>query len=257
MGKQPVRQRIRNIFASFALLVLAVSVSLIVAEAVARFAFRDITTTRDNTSYFAKRWNQKHPPVVNRWGFREREFSQKRPSSAYRIAVVGDSFTYGQGISIEDRLTNITDRRLKKISKRYEVLNFGRPGTETIDHVEILKNIVLDVQPNYVLLQWFINDVEGHSGVRPQPWRLLPSDILTSLLHSHSALYYLLNTQSFNQFCRGLEFERGVGGCEFSSALQTGPKFSSTASTASSFAKGPGWLSRRLAQSRVIGVTEA
>ena len=73
---------------------------------------------------------------------------------------------------------------------------FARPDAvaETIDHVAILRDFALPLAPDYVLLQWFVNDVEGHdkSG-RPTFYRLVPSDFLTGYLHRHSVLYYLIN----------------------------------------------------------------
>ena len=104
--------------------------------------------------------------------------------------MVGDSFTYGQGIPTEDRLTEILQERLGGDPGRFEILNFGRKGTETFEHVETLKEAVLPAAPHFVLLQWFINDVEGDdkSG-RPRGWRFLPSDFL----RNRSALHYLVN----------------------------------------------------------------
>jgi hypothetical protein len=200
LGKKRTRLALMGITV-FGLSMLA---TLLAAEFVTRIVFHDIGTTADNTSYFAERWRQTHPSNLNHWGFREKEFSLKPPSDTYRIAVVGDSFTYGQGISVKDRFSNILEQRLNGNGGRYEVLNFGRPGTETVDHVEILRDVVLDAEPNYVLLQWFINDVDGNSSDRPRPWRLIPSDTLSAFLHRHSALYYLVNQE-------WVKFQRRVG----------------------------------------------
>jgi hypothetical protein len=51
-------------------------------------------------------------------------------------------------------------------------------------------------EPDFVLLQWYVNDFEGSSdGQRPRPWRLLPSSFLLRKLEATSALYFLLNQQ--------------------------------------------------------------
>ena len=176
--------------------VISTGVFLILAELTTRYLYRDITTTLDNTSYFSRNWRENNSPIINTSGFREREFSRNKPIGIYRIAVIGDSFTYGQGIAEEMRFTNLLEQRLNDRTRRYEVLNFGRPGAETVDHLEILDTYVLDLSPDFVILQWFVNDVEGHdkSG-RPKPHRLLPSSYLAGLLHRNSALYYLINTR--------------------------------------------------------------
>ena len=55
---------------------------------------------------------------------------------------------------------------------------------------------MLPLHPDFVLLQWYENDVEGlDKSRRPRPWRLLPSDTLTGLLRGRSALYFLMERQ--------------------------------------------------------------
>lgn len=77
-----------------------------------------------------------------------------------------------------------------------QILNFGRPGADIVDHVTILTDQVLGTDPDFIILQWFTNDVERtDNGEWPRPLRLLPSDFLTSKLSKVSALYYLLNQQ--------------------------------------------------------------
>jgi hypothetical protein len=106
------------------------------------------------------------------------------------VAVIGDSFTFGQGIEAEDRFSNRLERSLA--GSRVEFLNFGRPGDETVDELETLAQVVLPIRPDFVLLQWYVNDVEGRDhSQRPQPAPLL-SHWSASLLREHSVLYFLL-----------------------------------------------------------------
>ncbi|MGI9305486.1 MAG: hypothetical protein ACR2RB_22700, partial [Gammaproteobacteria bacterium] len=88
----------------------------------------------------------------------------------------------------------ILERALQNNELPVQVLNFGRPGAETVDHIEILNKYVIPANPDFILLQWFINDVEGRdkSG-RPTYLRLIPSSTFTHALTKHSALYYLAN----------------------------------------------------------------
>ena len=192
------RQRSKTIIATIALVATSTVVALGVSEAVVRYVYRDISSTPDNSSYFAHRWQREYPPQINRLGFREREINPIRPEDVYRIAVIGDSLTYGQGIEENKRFTNLLEQYLNKsgMNGRYEILNFGRPGTETVDHIIILKEFVIDIQPNFVLLQWYVNDAEGHNK-DGRPWfhRLIPSDMIVGFLHDHFALFYLLNQQ--------------------------------------------------------------
>ena len=168
---------------------MIIIVLLVSAELALRSIFRDVTTTSDNRSYFAKRWRHQTVPRQNTWGFRERDFDLVKPEGVYRIAVIGDSITYGQGIEEADRFTNLLEKELNGKNGQYEVLNFGRPGAETVDHLDFLKDPVLNADPDSILLQWYTNDVEGHDkSEHPRPLGLIPIR-----LRRNSALFYLLH----------------------------------------------------------------
>ena len=78
--------------------------------------------------------------------------------------------------------------------KKHEVLNFGQPGAQTIDEVISLRNTVLRTNPDFILLQWFINDVEGHNKLsRKKVIPVLRS--LHTMLKSSSAFYFLIGLQ--------------------------------------------------------------
>jgi len=188
--------RTKELLANLLLLSVTATLMLIVAEVFVRYLFVDIATTGDNTSYFALRWNKTHTISVNSHGFREREITKQKPANVYRIIVIGDSLTYGQGVAEQDRFSNIIERKLNetKIATEiaYEVLNFGKPGAETIDHIGFLEKVIA-LDPDFILLQWFINDVEGRDkSARPRPYRLIPSDYLSRFFHRNSALHYLI-----------------------------------------------------------------
>lgn len=172
------RQSAYSLFINLTILFITTIVLLVIIEFGLRFIFRDVTTTVDNESYFAKRW---HKTVrYNTWGFRERDFDLVKPEGVYRIAVIGDSITYGQGIEERDRFTNLLEKQLNNENGNggYEVLNFGRPGAETIDHLDFLNDPVLSTDPDFVLLQWYTNDVESRDkSERTRPLELIPSKL--------------------------------------------------------------------------------
>ena len=135
---------------------------LIFGEYFFRFIYKDVTTAADNPSYFSDKWRK--TVRLNSFNFRERHFNLEKPDGVYRIAVVGDSMTFGQGIEEEDRYSNLLEKKLNNINQnshtKYEVLNFGKPGAETLDHIYFLKFFVLPSNPDFILLQWYINDVK-------------------------------------------------------------------------------------------------
>ena len=157
-----------------ALLLVATATTLIVGELAARVVFRDTTTTADNRSYFALEWKRTHVRL-NRLGFREREIEPKL-AGAYRVAFIGDSFAFGQGIDESERMSNLLEGALRKRAPNVDVLNFGNPGNNTADEVAVLQEVLATAHPDFVLLQWFVNDVENkgpaggdQSSLEPEP----------------------------------------------------------------------------------------
>lgn len=161
--------------------------ALYAGEHVLRFMYRDVRSSGNALDYFSQR--HAGPRIVrNGLGFREREIPAK--TDRFRIAVLGDSFTFGNGLEDTDRLSNQLQAQL---GSRYEVFNFGVPGANMPDHRETLRR-ALGISPDFVLLQLFTNDFETASMRRPRPYPLLPG-ALDRELQGKSLLYCLLKRQ--------------------------------------------------------------
>jgi hypothetical protein len=188
--------RFRRVLLRISILVLASVMALALGELGVRWLLRDMGSTGDGTSWFARRWSS--TVRVNAAGFRDAEFTPHPAPGRYRISVIGDSLAYGQGIEEWQRFTDRIETALNDRAgrDRFELLNFGRSGSETKDHLAILDEVIEGSSPDYVLLQWYRNDVEGaDKSRRPRPIPLVPSERLTRWLARHSALYYLLNVR--------------------------------------------------------------
>jgi lysophospholipase L1-like esterase len=183
--------RIRAAVLRLVVVLLVTAASLVGAEYAARFAFRNARSSGDAGDFVAARGGG--PAIVNNHlGFREREIPPKSPDR-YRIVVVGDSFTWGQGIGADERFSNLLEGFL---GPGYEVLNFARPGNNMPEHLEVLGE-ALPVSPDFILLQLYINDFETPEMNRPRPYPLLPSSLDRGLEQS-SVLYDLMNRQWAN-----------------------------------------------------------
>ena len=169
--------------------VVTFAVMLVAGEYLVRWIYRDVTTTGDDRGYFSAKW---HVAAVqfNSAGFRERPFQPAKTPGTYRIAVMGDSFTYGNGIAAEERFSTLLQRDL---GEGFEVLNFGLPGFNTPEVAALLQQQVRGYQPDFILVQWFVNDVEGSGRHRPAYHPLLPSRP-HEWLHRNSALYTLFDS---------------------------------------------------------------
>jgi len=156
-----VRIALRLLFAT-----IVFAAMLVAAEYALRYWFRHVRSSGNAGDYFA----QAHQPQIstNSLGYRERELGARDPGR-YRIVVVGDSFTFGQGIEAPERFSNLVEGSL---GPRYEVLNFGVPGHDMPQHLEVLGQVLL-LGPDFVLLQLFINDFETAQMERPRPHPLI------------------------------------------------------------------------------------
>ena len=119
---------------------------------------RWIHARRPANDYRTITWG--HPVTTNRFGFREREFKVPKPSGTYRVMVLGDSFTWGSGLSLEERYTERIQRHLRQRfpERNIEVLNFGQPSTPTTEHARNLTQFVDRVTPDRIVVGFCVND---------------------------------------------------------------------------------------------------
>ncbi|RPJ33324.1 MAG: SGNH/GDSL hydrolase family protein, partial [Planctomycetaceae bacterium] len=104
-------------------------------------------------------WGQ--PIHLNRFGFRSREL-QPKPPGTFRIMVLGDSMTWGAGIAVEQRYTDILERLLNADfqTDKFEVHNFGVSGGPMILHARILEWHIGIVQPDLIIVGFCYNDAD-------------------------------------------------------------------------------------------------
>ena len=102
--------------------------------------------------------------AINRAGFRDYEYPEQKPEGTYRIVVLGNSTTAGNGVA---NLDNIYTKRLEKLlntstdpSIRYEVLNMGVGGYQPLQEIETLREKGLKYNPDMVLVTFSTNDFE-------------------------------------------------------------------------------------------------
>lgn len=180
--------RAGRILLRLALVVIVTALALIGAEYLARFQFHRAQSSGRAGDFIAR--HAAGPALrSNSLGFREREIPPKS-RDRYRIVVAGDSFTWGQGVEERERFSNLLEEFLEP---RYEVFNFGRPGNNMPEHLEVLTQ-ALTVSPDFVLLQIYINDFETASMQRPQAYPLLPASIERKIEGS-SLVYDMARTE--------------------------------------------------------------
>ena len=86
----------------------------------------------------------------------------EKDNSTFRIAFIGDSYTYGQYVPKNKTFTYLLSKKLNKRNKiNYKIYNFGVPGYNLADMNFLLEDQVIDCEPNLVIYSFFQNDLTG------------------------------------------------------------------------------------------------
>ncbi len=100
-----------------------------------------------------------HDVRINSDGFREdQEYTVERNEN-YRIAVLGDSLTFGWGVAKEETFEVILEEMLNE-KRPTEMINFGHGNYNTSQQVNLFKDKGLKYNPDKVVVFYFINDAE-------------------------------------------------------------------------------------------------
>lgn len=119
--------------------------------------------------------------------FQDYKYSASKPTGTYRIAVVGDSFTFGPYLQFDDTFPKRLERLfgLSASYARVEVMNVGICGYSTRQEAALIKRLISEYHPDRILLQITLNDPEV------QPYRVThpPQVVSKSWLSRHSKLW--------------------------------------------------------------------
>lgn len=152
----------RSLIKNLLLLASVILISLLIIEIVLRINFQD-TTFGSGVGPNSLRFNVKYAHL-NSDGMRDREFTVNKPNNTIRIAGLGDSYTFGSGIKdVNDTYLKVLERMLnsRTSGEKYEVLNFGIPGKDTEDELEIMRDKVLKYDPDIIMIGYVLNDLKN------------------------------------------------------------------------------------------------
>lgn len=101
----------------------------------------------------------------NSQGFRDRERAIERGTVRFRALAIGDSQTYGAGVTYDETFAALLESRLREIEPTAEVLNLGVPGWEPPEELHLLNMYGMQFQPDVVLMNFYVgNDVIRRRG---------------------------------------------------------------------------------------------
>ncbi|HOZ49672.1 MAG TPA: hypothetical protein PLO37_22280 [Candidatus Hydrogenedentes bacterium] len=93
----------------------------------------------------------KYKEVANGIGLRDHEVTLGR-SERYRILALGDSFTYGWGVELEQTWVKLLEKELGARGHDVEIVNAGAPGASPSRYVEIASVAIPNLKPDLVLV---------------------------------------------------------------------------------------------------------
>lgn len=103
------------------------------------------------------------------------DVSGPKPAGVRRIVIQGDSITWGQGVRHESQLySQLLLDRLRRLDPRIEVAALAKGGREINGHLEQLQRRGAEIEPDAIIYQWYVNDIELDKSGRPGaylPWR--------------------------------------------------------------------------------------
>jgi hypothetical protein len=91
---------------------------------------------------------------TNSQGQRDKEYSIVKPDNTIRGLVLGDSFTMGSGVEIEDVYHSVVENALNERSDgiTYEMINFGVGGYNLLNYLGLLEEKVARYDPDFIII---------------------------------------------------------------------------------------------------------
>ncbi len=154
---------------------------------------------------------------VNSYGFRGEDFPPEKPVGEIRILALGDSITCGDYLPETETYPAIMEARLnahkteRTSSSRFRVINAGLSDTGTREELLLLEDQGLRVHPNWVLLQFYLNDSRppwGFPGELGRPGWLRRNSIAADSLFRVFKLQMWIREQGEGRFGWPMEVDR-------------------------------------------------
>lgn len=108
---------------------------------------------------------------ISKQGLNDRYFPIKKPVDTFRIAVVGDSISFGWKVGGKNSFPKILEKMLNEDNRSnntFEVINFSVPGYNTSQEYELIKEKVINFSPDLIMLIYCYNDTHICNYFKPQ-----------------------------------------------------------------------------------------
>ena len=147
----------QNIFLNIFIAFLAILVCFIIIEIVLRFIKYDYKKSPGpKSSYIIETREYKIQVMTNSLNIRDYEIHPKTKNEV-RVLCIGDSFTFGLGVDMEDTYAKVAEKLLNEGGERFYVIN-GSRGNFAGKQYDFLIKEGLELKPDLVIVQIFIGN---------------------------------------------------------------------------------------------------
>lgn len=102
------------------------------------------------------------PVTINAQGFRDDEHQREKPAGTIRVLGLGDSFTFGWGVSTNETFLKQLERQLRiQTGQPVEAINAGVPGWGLSQYDLYLRRDDLNYSPDIIVVAYFVDDLSG------------------------------------------------------------------------------------------------
>lgn len=164
--------RQKRLFYFAAMVVFSVVVTLTISEVTIRMLYPQQEAMRWFTSsdrygfLMKKNFHQRYHYVgsdfsmdvrTNSLGLRDQEYDLTR-KDAKRILLIGDSFTFGYGVNVQDNFDTKLENLLNRNSENWMVINAGHGGWGTLQETKYATDHFALFEPDIIVLTFCGND---------------------------------------------------------------------------------------------------
>ena len=194
---------------------IIIVVSLMVAVLAIFVTFNEESQVEDvsvwkkyNDSLFAINMERasKHP-----LGFNDTIYEEHKDSGVFRIAILGDSFVWGDGLPPDSSWSHQLELLLRKRGS-FEVLHWGKNGWNTKDQIEFYLSAGREYRPDLLILGYVDNDPDMGRFTHMDPnfrsnyrflYKIWPAGADKLLVSMYSS--------SYNRWLKRLHSEENIG----------------------------------------------
>lgn len=109
-------------------------------------------------------WNELKPNIdghfkmhtfrTNSRGLRDKEYTFEKPKNTYRVAVIGDSYTLGDGVEANEIYHSVLEKKLNGLSDsiHFEFINFGLSGYDMLNYLGVIEAKAMAYDPDLILI---------------------------------------------------------------------------------------------------------